>query len=440
MSPWQTPCGASPQVKRQVRLSLKADLPQPLPGVPSVAMTRARLLLTCLLVLSVPLSPAGPALAAETTPKWIQRIDEIVGDLPVSVAIGNDGEFWYSNLSRVRRPPASNEKLLLSMALLDRIDPEQRIRLSAMSPAKVTDAGVLRGDLWLVGRGDPETDGGDLKALARELTQMGVTKVRGDVMGSTGPFARDWWATGWKSYFPTYYIAFPTALTYNANEDSAGRHVNDPERRAAIAFANRLELMGVPVRGTAGAGRPPAGMKTLTEVGSAPLRWIMRRMNVKSQNFWAEVLGKYLGARTYGKGSIANGAAAIEEFAAARGVTLTSYDGSGLSYANRAQARGILRLLWYVNEQPWAGTLRGTLPRPGEGTLEDRLLNVKLRAKTGTLDRVSALSGWVWLERSGEWAEFSIMISDYSQYYAKKIENQIVKVVAANASDPTPEA
>ena len=166
-------------------------------------MTRARLLLTCLLVLSVPLSPAGPALAAETTPKWIQRIDEIVGDLPVSVAIGNDGEFWYSNLSRVRRPPASNEKLLLSMALLDRIDPEQRIRLSAMSPAKVTDAGVLRGDLWLVGRGDPETDGGDLKALARELTQMGVTKVRGDVMGSTGPFARDWWATGWKSYFPT---------------------------------------------------------------------------------------------------------------------------------------------------------------------------------------------------------------------------------------------
>jgi D-alanyl-D-alanine carboxypeptidase len=405
-------------------------------------MTRIRLVSTvmaALVIIAVLPAEAGAAETPRATPEWIQQVDEIAGDLPVSIAIGNDGETWYTNLPYVRRPPASNEKLLLSMALFDRFDPEQRIRLSAMSAAKVTDEGVLRGDLWLVGHGDPETDAGDLKILARALIEAGVSRVRGDVMGSLGPFARDWWATGWKSYFPTYYVAFPTALTYNHNEDSAGHHVSDPERRAAIAFVNRLELLGVPVKGAAGAGRPPAGMQTLAETRSAPLRWIMRRMNVKSHNFWAEVLGKYLGARAYGKGTIANGAAAIEDFAAAHHVDLTCYDSSGLSYSNRAYAAGTLKLLWYVNRQSWADLFRGTLPRPGEGTLKERLLTVDVRAKTGTLDSVSALSGWVRLQRSGEWAEFSIMSSGYSQHYAKKIENQIVKVVARSATDPTPE-
>jgi D-alanyl-D-alanine carboxypeptidase/D-alanyl-D-alanine-endopeptidase (penicillin-binding protein 4) len=161
-------------------------------------------------------------------------------------------------------------------------------------------------------------------------------------------------------------------------------------------------------------------------------------MNLRSRNFWAEVLGKRLGADTYGRGTIDNGARAVCAYAAAHGLDFTCYDGSGLSYANRASALGILHLLWDAQTEPWGDTLRSTLPGGGQGTLEDRLLQVRVRAKTGTLEDVSALSGWVWLQRSNEWAEFSILSSGFDDQAAKTIEDQIVRVVSANASDPDP--
>ena len=80
---------------------------------------------------------------------------------------------------------------------------------------------------------------------------------------------------------------------------------------------------------------------------------------------------------------------------------------------NRVSAAGIVRLLQIAERAPWGETLRGTLPAAGEGTLHDRLAGVTLRAKTGTLIDVSALSGWVWLEREDDWAEFSILSSRF---------------------------
>jgi D-alanyl-D-alanine carboxypeptidase/D-alanyl-D-alanine-endopeptidase (penicillin-binding protein 4) len=102
----------------------------------------------------------------------------VVGDRPVSVAIGDDGDLWFKHLAWVRRPPASNEKLLLSMALLDRFAPDQTIQTEAMAAAPPTSTGVVRGNLWLVGAGDPETDARDMKTLAQRLVGAGLTKIR----------------------------------------------------------------------------------------------------------------------------------------------------------------------------------------------------------------------------------------------------------------------
>ena len=70
------------------------------------------------------------------------------------------------------------------------------------------------------------------------------------------------------------------------------------------------------------------------------------------------------------------------------------------------------------------------------GTLEDRLTDVRIRAKTGTLDDVSALSGWVWVEKSGGWVEFSILSSGFNEWTAKRIEDRIVRIVSFQASAP----
>lgn len=397
-------------------------------------------LLTVALLAPAPATATGLSDApvdGRAKPAWAQKIEELIGDRPMSVAVGDNGEFWFRHAAWVRRPPASNEKLLLSMALFERLGPARTIPTRALSRRRPSPRGVVRGDVWLVGAGDPEIDAARLGTLARSIRASGVRRIKGSVIGVRGPFARDWWAPGWRDYFPTYYIALPTALTYRRNQDKAGRHITDPERRAAVALTAKLQAIGVGVRRRPLAGSHPRDLYRLADIRSDPMRSIVHRMNVGSLNFFAEVLGKYLGVRATGTGSIAAAAKTIRRFAASRDVAVDTNDSSGLSYANRATAKGIVRLLWASQDETWGRTLRETLAKGGQGTLEDRLKDVRLRAKTGTLENVSALSGWVWLRRESSWGEFSIVSSRMATSRAKTIENKIVRVLNANASDPS---
>lgn len=396
-------------------------------------MHRSRFLLALCLAVATGVIAGAPAGAAP--PRWEQRVDSLVRGLPVSVTIALRGETLYRHKDWVDRPPASNEKLLLSMALLKRVGPDATIPTRLFATERTGADGVIEGNLWIVGHGDPEIDALDMAALARAMVDEGIERVRGRVFGSTGPFARDWWAPGWRDYFPRVYIALPTGLTFRFNEGSGGRHLRDPERLAAKALTRKLEARGIAVTGKPGSGSPPSGLVSLASIHSDPLVSIMQRMNAISSNFRAEVLGKLLGATRLGPpGTIAKGARVVERFAAARGVRIEAYDASGLSYDNRASTADLVGLLRVAERAPWGEVLRDTLPAGGEGTLQDRLETVTVRAKTGTLIDVSALSGWVWLEREDAWAAFSILSSGIDEDRAKSIENKIVRVVAANAA------
>jgi D-alanyl-D-alanine carboxypeptidase/D-alanyl-D-alanine-endopeptidase (penicillin-binding protein 4) len=401
-----------------------------------------------LLAASAALASASPAGAAPVTPDppaatarpaWMGELDALIGDRPFSVSIGDDGEVWYAHRAWVQGPPASNQKLLLSMVLMDRFPMDGSIATEIRTDAAIVD-GVLRGDLWLVGHGDAEVTGRTLGGLAEQLQTLGVRKIAGGVIGSTGPFSRDWWAPGWRDYFPDVYIARPTALTFDQNRDGSGTHVSDPERLASKALTGRLRALGIAVREDAGMGAPPGRTRRLGVVRSAPLDTIIRHMNVRSNNFRAEVLGKWLAARSGRTPTIANGAAVVCAWIARRGPLFTCNDASGLSYANRATTRGIVELLWFAGTRPWGPALRLSLPSGGTGTLSDpdRLTDVTIRAKTGTLQDASALSGWVRSEIDGRWLEFSVLSNHFDDATAKGIEDQIVRIIAAEATDPTP--
>jgi D-alanyl-D-alanine carboxypeptidase/D-alanyl-D-alanine-endopeptidase (penicillin-binding protein 4) len=107
------------------------------------------------------------------------------------------------------------------------------------------------------------------------------------------------------------------------------------------------------------------------------------------------------------------------------------YDASGLSYRDRVTARGIVTLLTYATRAPWGTALRRALPWGGVGTLDDRLHDVVVRAKTGTLDGISALSGWVRLRHDHRWGQFSILSSGMSKSTAVRIEDRIVRILSA---------
>ena len=369
-------------------------------------------------------------------PWWQRRIDAQVAGRPTSVTVGEDGAFWYRHLARVQRIPASNEKLVLSMALLSAVGADHVIQTRAVAGAAPVD-GVVEGNLWIVGHGDPEVAPDTLDALAKRIAEAGVTRITGSVVGDTGPFLRDWWAPGWKDDFPAVEIPIPTALTYRGNLGPEGRHIDDPEMRAAAALTKALWRHGVAVGKGPKVSHATGSLVKVAMVESAPVIDILRRMDVDSVNFDAEVLGKVLGAETSGTGSIASGAAAIDAYAAANGAPMfESHDASGLSYANRVTTQGMVRLLFAADDEPWAAQLRRALPTGGQGTLEERLGHLRVRAKTGTLTDVSALSGWVWSDRVGGWVEFSILSASLSKDEAVHIEDAIVRIVSELAVAP----
>ncbi|MEO8292023.1 MAG: D-alanyl-D-alanine carboxypeptidase, partial [Actinomycetota bacterium] len=327
--------------------------------------------------------PAGAARAEVGPAPWMRAVDRLVGQRPLSVAVVVHGTRVYGHLAGVRRAPASNEKLLLSMAALARLGPGYRIPTEARVRGRVR-GGVVRGDLFLVGHGDPETGADDIHRLALRLRDAGVIGIEGSVVGDTSGFVRDRQAPGWHP-IALHYIGLPTALSYEANVD-AGGFVFDPERRAAISLTAELRSLGIFVAGKPRASPAPDQLRTVAAVRSSPLAEILRRQNVASLNLDAETLSKLLATEVRGEpGSIAEGAAVIEAWAKHRGVDATLHDASGLSYRDRVSAGALAELLDQARHRPWGEALASSLAAPGEGTLGGRLAGLPVRAKTGTL-------------------------------------------------------
>jgi D-alanyl-D-alanine carboxypeptidase/D-alanyl-D-alanine-endopeptidase (penicillin-binding protein 4) len=392
-----------------------------------------------LLVVAFVAAVASPASAR---PIWKKKIDRAVRGHRIGVVIKDRGDTLYSHAARRRRIPASNQKLMMSASLLKELGPRARIATKVVGPAPL--GGVIDGNLWILGRGDPtlgtkayaksfEFRATRISRLVRQIRAAGIVRVGGRVMGSTNYFARDWTAPGWKSNFPAEHIPLPSALSYNGNE-VGGRHISDPELRVARDLTRRLERSGIKVTGRPGAGTAPRGLTKIARVRSEPLRLLLKVVNRRSSNFFAEVLGKRVGVETHGgPGTIAKGATAQRALMASLGEEVETFDSSGLSYANRVSPRAIVRLLSDAARGPWGGPFRTSLAAGGEGTLEDRLHDVRLRAKTGTLEGVSALSGYLWLRRTTSWAEFSILSRGMPKYIAASIEDRIARIATRSA-------
>ena len=113
------------------------------PAVTSAPCDASAAILLAVVVTTGVVATAPPTLAAP--PKWVQRIDDVVGRDAVSVTIGYEGTVLYRHKDWVRRAPASNEKLLLSMALLDRVPPDTTIPTRVLATKAVRADGTLRG-------------------------------------------------------------------------------------------------------------------------------------------------------------------------------------------------------------------------------------------------------------------------------------------------------
>ncbi len=357
---------------------------------------------------------------------WTRAVDQAVSGREVSVAVGVRDTILYVHVGAERRIPASNQKLLTSMAALDIFGPGHRFPTIAATRRPPKD-GVIHGDLWLVGSGDPELDASSMARLAARLGAAGVTRIGGGVIGDTAAFTREWWAPGWVPGLSRSYVTRTTALAFDGNTGSGL-----PEEAAAASLTASLRASGIDVRGEPSTGEAPTGIDTVARIGSRPLRDLLAVQNHGSVNFYAETLLKAIGAVSSGDaGSTAAGADAVAAWAAARGVMAQVRDGSGLSHQDLVSAQGLTTLLLLAQDEPWGAALDESLAPAGEGTLGGRLVGIPVRAKTGTLFEtpVSALSGYV-TDANGTRVAFSVISRGLDKGTAIAIEDAIVRALS----------
>lgn len=302
----------------------------------------------------------------------------------------------------VRRPllPASTEKLAVSFAALRVLGPRFRFR-TAVEGDGYLNGQTWHGDLYLVGGGDPTLSSRDLDRLAARVVGLGIRRVSGRVLGDESLFDTRRAAPGWK---PSYLGDESAPVSALSVAGLRGAGANGSAAAAARAFAEALARRGVVVSGAPGTGAAPLGAAWLAEDASPPLRLVVRLLNRDSDNFAAEVLLKALGTTGGERGTFASGAAVVRGALGEAGVPLAGVrivDGSGLSALDRTTAGTLVGILRAALDDPQIREpFVSSLAVAGvSGTLQRRLdrppVRGRVRAKTGTTSRASALAGYV---------------------------------------------
>jgi len=297
--------------------------------------------------------------------------------------------------------PASNEKLLVTYGALVSLGPAYRFRTEVLGQGRLS-GGVWVGNLVLKGFGDPTLTSQGIRQLVRQLRQQGIRRVTGRVLGDESWFDTIRTAPGWKSSF--YLWESPPLSALVVDGDVYEKHLAlRPALAAAGTFRRLLRGAGI-ASGPAGVGRAPSGATVLARVQSQPLSDVVRAMDLSSDNFTAELLVKEIGAEAGDGGTTAAGLAVVMRDLGRAGVPLQGVrmaDGSGLSFDDRVTARALAALLLVIWRSPeLQGIVWRALPVAGvSGTLRDRLDSRPtfgaVRAKTGTTDLATALSGYV---------------------------------------------
>jgi D-alanyl-D-alanine carboxypeptidase/D-alanyl-D-alanine-endopeptidase (penicillin-binding protein 4) len=394
-------------------------------------------LLAAVLLLTIWLPASAPAAGPETTRTALQRQMRWAGPSSGALVMDLDaGTVLYSSKPDAARVPASVEKLYTTSTALLKLGAEATLETTVLAEQPLLPDGVLEGDLYLRGTGDPTLAGPGLEALAGELAAAGLVEVTGRVIGDESRF--DALRGPPSSRFQTSgYVGPLSALTYNRGRTGLRRPYfqASPGKFAAEAFARALKKEGVKVAvKRTRTGETPAFATSLAAWKSPTMAELARRANVPSDNFIAETLLKVLGESDSEPGTTARGAAVVQRTMSGLGLEPRVVDGSGLSRGNRTTPRQLVRLLSALVEDPVYADFRASLAVAGRsGTLHDRMRRSpardRCRAKTGTLRSVSTLAGYC-QTRGGALVAFAILMNGVNPYGARTLQDRMLTALA----------
>jgi D-alanyl-D-alanine carboxypeptidase/D-alanyl-D-alanine-endopeptidase (penicillin-binding protein 4) len=348
------------------------------------------------------------------------------------VVDAESGETVCESSAAAQRSLASNTKLFTTATALSRLGPETRIPTKVFSDGRLDADGVLHGSLYLKGGGDPTLGvpafydgylaglGTDLFALTPQIRAAGITAITGRLYADDTIFDRLRGVAD-SDYATSLYIGPLSGLDFDSGfsgSSSSSGFAADPAKLAASKLARSLRGAGVTVPSQVALSATPAGAEQVAVVRSPTLTKIVNTTDVDSDNFFAEMLIKLLGARLGGAGTTAAGAAVVSAFARAHDSGIHDVDGSGLTRSNEASPRQVVNLLLAMREESVGDDFIQDLALAGhEGTVADRMHGTaaygRCRTKTGTLTGVSNLSGYCF-NTSGKVMAFSVLMNGVS--------------------------
>ena len=388
-------------------------------------------------------APAGRSLDASLN----QGMRQAGGYSGAYVADLTTGQVLYQYNANTGRLPASVEKLYTTTTALQRFGPTATLTTSILGTGRLQGT-TYTGRLYLRGGGDPTFGSSSFdrahygtgatmqQLVANVVRTTGIRALRGSVVADESYFdsVRGTPATGGQ---PAVEVEGDlSALAYDRGWESAdgNTYFARPAAEAGQQLVSALRAAGVKVPRTTKvkAGHTPPAATPLAAITSPTIARLIALTNTPSDNFFAEMLIKDIGARLGGAGTTAAGARVIEsQMATSFSIHPRLDDGSGLSRYDRTTPAQVVTLLRAMAGDP---QFTASLPVAGEtGTLQDEMRGTyaqgRCRGKTGTLHDVSNLVGYCHA-KDGHTLAFAFLMNGIYPDYAHPIQDRMGVAVA----------
>ncbi len=332
----------------------------------------------------------------------LQPLLEVIGEKSC-VSVSLDDRTIAARNDTTPLAPAHAQQLIIGAVALDVLGAD--FRYSTQVKGDVAADGVVAGDLYLVGGGDPLLTTSwwkganpflplrnttSLEQLADELKATGVTSVKGAVVGDASMYDNEEVVETWNDEARAQ-VGPISALVVNNGYWAEGRTSKKTSISAATVLTQLLEDRGIKVKGEPRSGRAASTM-VLASVQSKPLPLVIQEMLTIGDATTAEMLLKHIGIGATGVGTRAAGLAVVKQKLIDWGVDVTGMellDGSGLSLGNRVSCRTLIQVLQHgaINDAvgsgmalagEFGGRLAGDFPK-------GNALNGLFRGVTGSM-------------------------------------------------------
>lgn len=401
----------------------------------------------------VPRPPRRPEPGEDRVLRRLIEAAKLSGALAYVVADRASGRVLASREADTPLPPASVAKAITALYALEKLGPEFRFETRVMRVGEVV-AGRLEGDLYLVGGGDPNFDTDQMGDLVATLAASGIKEITGRFIACDGALPYRFQIDAEQPEYLGYNPAISGMnLNYNRvnfewkragggyslSMDARGERFLPMVKGAGVALAARdLPLFAyeggerwtvseaalgdggsrwLPVRAPAPyaaevfatlaaahglrlpaaeiTAHPPEGAVELVAHRGEDLPTVLQKMLKFSTNLTAEIVGM----TASGAGSLEGSAAAMTDWARRRfGIAAVFGDHSGLGPKSRITAAELVQVMLRAGQARHGLMLEGLMREMGLADAEGKEVKaspVRIRAKSGTLNFVSNLAGYV---------------------------------------------